>query len=535
MGVNKKKTSVKQQPLVIEHELYQYFPQHPTSAMMADEAKRRRQQELDYFHEKSYNVLFSHTTGNTAPQLNLRFHGASNVVSLNLKLDFKAGQWTPATITAQLHQRMTEFMCAHQPLKRIHDRNIREESDIVRRLFYSGVVKDVYYRNSCPFFPHPALMKYLAQWDREQARICNVIDNVDEAFLDPECAEISADKQAQMQHECDVQARTFNAESPPDTHPADREYSNSRVPPLPQMPSHRLAHSHPEKVAKSRRRPESEKGQHDVNEDETIGLAAAANLITDAPPQPPPQTQTYAEKLQTRTQEQPQPQQQQQTTQPSSNNEAATSMPPENTPQSDGLVPEQQQQHHVQYQPSPPMQQQQQQQRHPQEQQRQPPLLDAMFAAQLESQRPRPVQQQQQHQQPQPLQTHQPQQQPQQQQQPFGFSVSTPYRPQLSPVEVPIVQQQNAFRQQPYVAVVPQPQHQHQQPMFTPPTPDAAPFQPPGFPTPQRHYTPMPDQSIHQVQAEAALIANIRHHLATQHGEVSSEHISSLFQKATQM
>ena len=104
MGANMKKTSVKLQPLVIEHELHEYFPQQPTSAMMAEEAKRRRQQELDYFHEKSYNVLFSHTTGNTPPQLNLRFHGSSNVVSLNLKLDFKAGQWTPATITAQLHR-----------------------------------------------------------------------------------------------------------------------------------------------------------------------------------------------------------------------------------------------------------------------------------------------------------------------------------------------------------------------------------------------------------------------------------------------
>ena len=358
MGVNKKKTSVKQQPLVIEHELYQYFPQHPTSAMMADEAKRKRQQELDYFHEKSYNVLFSHTTGNAAPQLNLRFHGASNVVSLNLKLDFKAGQWTPATITAQLHERMTEFMCAHQPLKRIHDRKIREESDIVRRLFYSGVVKDVYYRNSCPFFPHPALMRYLAQWDREQARICNVIDNIDEAFIvDPECSEISAEKQAQMQHDCDVQARTFNVENPPDTHPADREYSNARVPPLPQMPSHRLAHSHPEKVARARRRAGNDKGQHDVNDDETIGLAAAANLIRDPTPQPPAQTQTYAEKLQAKPQSQPQPQQQQ-TTQPSSNNEVAMSPPLSNIPQSDGLVPEQQQQHHVQYQPSPPLQMQ---------------------------------------------------------------------------------------------------------------------------------------------------------------------------------
>ena len=175
-GTRSRKQPVKQRLPTIEESSFLSLATHRYQAAMASE-RRRKINDLDDVHDRAYNLLYSHTVNGTTPQMMVRYNGNSNGVSLSLKLDFKAGQWTVPTITALFSQRLNDFVNSHTPLKRLHDRTFKEECDVVRRAFYNGVIQDVYYRNTTPFFPHPALMRYLAQWDRDEAKFCKVFQN----------------------------------------------------------------------------------------------------------------------------------------------------------------------------------------------------------------------------------------------------------------------------------------------------------------------------------------------------------------------
>ena len=47
----------------------------------------------------------------------------------------------------------------------------------MRRDFYRGIIRDVHYRNGCPFAPHPDLLTHLKEWEKEHCLNHDILVN----------------------------------------------------------------------------------------------------------------------------------------------------------------------------------------------------------------------------------------------------------------------------------------------------------------------------------------------------------------------
>ena len=197
---------------------------------------------------KKYFILQSCATS-APPSMSVTYHPGGRLVTADIRLEYNPHNYTPHTAIKDVLVKLNHFTHVHPRLRTITENTCREEVDIVRRDFYRGIIRDVYFRNGCPFVPHPELLTHLKEWEKEHCLNYDVVANARDIIHATEQIGLNNQLTDQLKAEAAAKSLPFPTDPAAVEDPVPRIYLNdgNTFPPLPTVDHPRHA-THAERL-----------------------------------------------------------------------------------------------------------------------------------------------------------------------------------------------------------------------------------------------------------------------------------------------